>query len=61
MCKLCDNYNFGCIGFRKWDEHPSIYFPGIIGNVPKGEKFKFCPACGKELTEENYKKGEIDK
>lgn len=58
MCKLCDKYNFGGIGIdiKKSYREPTIYFPCIIGSITDDEKFKFCPACGKELTEENFKK-----
>ncbi len=60
MCKLCDSYNFGSVGFdwKKGYREPTIYFPCMLGNVPDDEKFRFCPACGKELTEENFKKQE---
>ena len=58
MCRLCDNYNFSCVGvdYDYLCNTVTIYFPGIIGNVPKGERFKFCPVCGKELKAENFKK-----
>lgn len=57
MCKLCDNYDFGGVGydFDCGENHPTIYFPGSLGNIPVAERFKFCPACGKKLTTENFK------
>lgn len=57
MCKLCDNYDFGGVGydFDFGENHPSIYFPGQFGNIPVEERFKFCPACGKKLTAANFK------
>lgn len=56
MCKLCENYNFGGVGFdfAYGENHPTIYFPGNIGAVPAEERFKFCPACGERLTEKNF-------
>lgn len=57
MCKLCENYDFGGVGydFDAGEQRPTIYFPSHTGNVPKDERFKFCPACGKQLTRENFK------
>lgn len=57
MCKFCENYNFGKIGydFDSGEKYPTIYFPGHIGDVPENERFKFCPVCGKKLSKENFK------
>lgn len=57
MCKLCENYNFGGVGFdfEMGKDLPTIYFPSHIGDVPEEERFKFCPACGEPLTAEHFK------
>ena len=57
MCKLCDNYDFGGVGydFCYGENHPTIYFPSQLGNVREAERFKFCPACGKKLGKANFK------
>lgn len=56
MCKFCKDYDFGSVGFDFIydDKYPSIYFPGRVGNVPKNERFNYCPICGKKLTKENF-------
>ena len=56
-CEFCEKYNFGNAGLRlsHGKDLPSIYFPGLVGNVPEGERFKFCPVCGRALTEQNFK------
>lgn len=57
MCKFCKSYDFGSVGFNFicGDECPGvIYFPCQIGNVPRNERFNFCPVCGEKLTEKNF-------
>lgn len=57
MCEFCSCYDFGGVGydFAAGRQHPTIYFPSHTGWVPKDERFKFCPVCGKPLTSENFK------
>ncbi len=57
MCKFCENYNFGGIGFDfdMGRDLPTIFFPSHIGAVPEEERFKFCPVCGERLTAEHFK------
>lgn len=58
MCKLCDTFNFGgvFIGYNRVDG-PYISYPVQLGRFyPNQEKFKFCPLCGRPLTEKNFQK-----
>lgn len=59
MCKLCDYYNFGRVGLIIRSKETNVYFPSMVGAVPDNEKFKFCPMCGKELTQENFIEKEV--
>ncbi len=59
MCKLCDTYDFRRIGYDFPELHKGaaadIYFAGRGEIVSLVERFKFCPVCGKALTEEHFK------
>ena len=58
MCKLCDTYDFRRIGYDFPEVHhgaaADIYFAGRGEIVSLVERFKFCPVCGKALTEEHF-------
>lgn len=49
MCKFCETYDFGMVGYCFDDGRGMVYFPSHVGNIPGEERFKFCPACGKAL------------
>lgn len=49
MCKFCETYDFGMVGYCFDDGRGMVYFPSHVGNIPSEERFKFCPACGKAL------------
>lgn len=55
MCKFCECYDFRRVGCRAESQDPAIYFPGGSGSAPKEERFKFCPRCGRELQERDFK------
>lgn len=56
MCKFCENYDFGGVGFdfAYGNNIPTIYFPCCNGNIPTDERFQYCPVCGEKLTEKNF-------
>lgn len=58
MCKFCDNYNFGGIGFDfVYGEHyPTIFFPVQVNDIKFSDpnSFKFCPVFGKKLGKMNF-------
>lgn len=58
MCDFCRDFNFGRVGLIIRGKETTVYFPSMVGAVPNNEKFKFCPNCGKKLTEENFKNRE---
>lgn len=59
-CRLCNGkYNFDGIIIRECFGEPTIAFTGGSGKANKTNRFKFCPACGEELTKENFGGKEI--
>ncbi len=50
MCKFCENFNFGSVGYDFALGIGNIYFPSHAGGVPEEERFKFCPVCGRDLS-----------
>lgn len=59
MCKLCDAYDFRGIGYDFpacfYGAAANLYFSKKGEIVPPEEHFKYCPVCGKPLTEEHFK------
>lgn len=54
-CKLCNGtYDFRSILFRDCFGEMGIAFAGGSGKADADNRFRFCPACGKELTKENF-------
>lgn len=50
MCKFCEKYDFGMVGYRLDGDRGMVYFPSHAGNIPSEERFKFCPSCGRALS-----------
>lgn len=50
MCKFCESFDFGMVGYRCDGDRGLVYFPSHAGNIPSKERFKFCPACGRDLS-----------
>lgn len=59
MCKLCDAYDFRGIGYDFpacfWGAAADLYFAKKGAIVSPKDRFKYCPVCGKPLTEEHFK------
>lgn len=57
MCKFCEKYDFGGVGFDITSfngNFPTIYFPCRKGEIPTDERFQYCTVCGEKLTEKNF-------
>lgn len=50
MCKFCESFDFGSTGYNFSMGRGTVYFASHAGAVPEGERFKFCPVCGKDLS-----------
>lgn len=50
MCKFCESFNFGDVGYKFDFGKAVVYFPSHSGGVPEDERFKFCPVCGRDLS-----------
>lgn len=50
MCKFCESFDFGMVGYRYDGDRGMVYFPSHGGKIPSKERFKFCPVCGRDLS-----------
>lgn len=54
-CKLCGGgYDFRHFILKERLGKMEIVIPGNLGDVTEQDKFRFCPACGEKLTQENF-------
>lgn len=55
-CKLCNgNFNFSKVRISKILDEIEIIFIQNPNEVTWESMFKFCPLCGEELTDEDFK------
>ena len=58
-CKLCNrNYNFSKVRISKILDEIEIIFIPNPNEVTWESMFKFCPLCGRGLTDKDFKKSE---
>lgn len=50
MCKFCESFDFGSTGYANILGDYKVYFASHAGGVPEGERFKYCPVCGRDLS-----------
>ncbi len=55
-CKLCSDFNFKKVQIAELMGRTEIAFSGNLNQVNEEKRFNFCPACGRKLTDEDYKK-----
>ena len=61
MCKLCDKYDFRRVLIG--DEPEAAYIALAYGHIetpPENERFRFCPLCGRELTEGDFRRKDAE-
>lgn len=54
-CRLCENYDFNSALISSLLGDTVISLAAGTRRPTMKERFKYCPECGKELTEENFK------
>lgn len=54
-CKLCGGkYDFRMVQIDEYLNMTGIAFTGSKRQVNNGNRFRFCPKCGRELTKEDF-------
>ena len=55
-CKLCNgNFDFRKVQINEILGEVEITFTPRLKTLPIENEFKYCPSCGRELTEKNFK------
>lgn len=58
-CKLCNgNFNFSEVRIGEILDETRIAFIPTSNEITWESMFKFCPLCGRELTDRDFKKSE---
>lgn len=60
-CKLCGGkYDFRMVQIDEYLNMTGIAFTGSKRQVNNGNRFRFCPKCGRELTKEDFGGADFD-
>ena len=56
-CRLCNgNFDFRKVRISKILDEVGITFTHRLNEITWESMFKFCPLCGRELTDKDFKK-----
>lgn len=55
MCGLCVKYDFRKVGIEKILDETIIVFTSNLNDIEEEKKFKYCPGCGRRLTNLDFK------
>ena len=54
-CKLCNrNFDFCKVQISEILDKTGITFTPNLNRISEKEKFKYCPSCGRKLSDEDF-------